>query len=53
MESNKPPIESPKNQHSKAIDEILKDMTPAHQCPKCGGSMAHFRLKGYRCLRCD
>lgn len=22
-------------------------------CPKCGGSMAHYRRKGYRCPRCD
>lgn len=22
-------------------------------CPKCGGHMAHYRLKGYRCPRCD
>lgn len=22
-------------------------------CPKCGGFRTHFRLKGYRCMRCD
>jgi rubrerythrin len=22
-------------------------------CPKCGGPMVHYRLKGYRCPRCD
>ena len=22
-------------------------------CPKCGGAMAHYRLKGYQCPRCD
>lgn len=22
-------------------------------CPKCGGHMAHYRLKGYRCPRCE
>lgn len=22
-------------------------------CPKCGGQMAHYRLKGYQCSRCN
>lgn len=35
------------------LAELLKEFPPAHQCPKCGGAMAHFRLKGYRCSRCD
>lgn len=30
--------------------ELLRS---AHECPKCGRAMAHYRLKGYRCLTCD
>jgi hypothetical protein len=26
---------------------------PPGTCPKCGGQRAHYRLKGYRCSRCD
>lgn len=26
---------------------------PADVCEKCGGGKHHYRLKGYRCPRCD
>jgi hypothetical protein len=29
----------------------LLDM--ARRCEKCGGVMAHYRLYGYRCMRCN
>lgn len=40
------------------VAEILKEMEaeerqygPGLRCPKCGGTMAHYRLCGYRCIR--
>lgn len=34
-------------------EEVLLDSLPAHVCETCGGTKTHFRLKGYRCPRCD
>ena len=36
---------------SKRLDEILADMPKGRECPKCGGMMAHSRLRGYYCIR--
>lgn len=33
------------------IKELLDSLPPGRTCPKCGGSMAHYRLHGYRCIR--
>lgn len=35
------------------LPEETQESADFNQCAKCGGPMAHFRLKGYRCLRCD
>lgn len=32
------------------IDELAAEH-PGKACPKCGGSMIHERLSGYRCVR--
>jgi hypothetical protein len=42
----------------RAHDALLKSLAKSAletigECPKCGGTMVHVRLKGYRCLRCD
>ena len=33
--------------------EQLIEMEHPMRCPKCGGHKTHYRLKGYRCPRCD
>lgn len=33
------------------LDSISGEGALGRKCPKCGGAMAHYRLKGYQCLR--
>lgn len=44
-------VKKPTTPHSDAIDKLLAEMPPSQKCPKCGMSMAHYRLHGYRCPR--
>ena len=41
------------NQGFVIMPEKVPGITEFNRCSKCGGTMAHYRLKGYRCLRCD
>ncbi len=44
----------PRTPHSERIDELLAEMPPGRSCERCGGSMIHERLRGYRCAKgCD
>jgi uncharacterized Zn finger protein len=37
-----------------AIRQLHEEvMGGGRRCEKCDGQMAHYRLKGYRCVRCD
>ncbi len=38
---------------SARIDKLLAEMPPGRDCPTCGMSMVHYRLKGYQCPRCN
>lgn len=35
------------------LPEETSEQPEFNRCQKCGGQMAHYRLKGYRCMRCD
>jgi hypothetical protein len=41
------------NQGFVIMPERVEGVTEFNRCQKCGGQMAHYRLKGYRCPRCD
>lgn len=34
------------------LDRLIKESLGERLCSKCGGAMAHYRLYGYRCMRC-
>lgn len=35
------------------LDALYSEVCGGRKCPRCGGQMAHYRLKGYQCSRCD
>ena len=42
-----------RNDEHEANLRAITDPEAYRRCLKCGGEMAHYRLKGYKCLRCD
>lgn len=50
-DNSSPPDPKKDARVSARLAELLKEFPPGRTCPKCGGSMAHYRLYGYRCLR--
>lgn len=41
------------NQGFVILPEEVPGTAKFNQCDKCGSAMVHYRLKGYRCPRCD
>jgi ribosomal protein L32 len=40
-----------KSEIGRRVAKLLAEMPEGRQCPRCGGSMVHGRLTGYRCFR--
>lgn len=42
--------DSPSSTLSKRVDELVAEVNRSPLCSKCGSTMAHYRLHGYRCM---